>query len=263
MLKAVREAKVHTSWVNANEAYEAALRAFVERVVVDDPDDPFRRDFEEVRRPVAYFGVFNALSQLLVKLAAPGVPEIYQGTELWDDSLVDPDNRRPVDFARRGALLAELRAAIVRAGGDLRPLAAELVASAADGRIKLFLTRRGLGARREHAELFRDGAYRPLGARGPGGQHLVAFARVLGRDAVVAIAPRLTLRLAGGALRPPLGAAAWGDTRLILPPDLPADRYENLLTGEPIRAARDHDGAGLAVAEALGAFPVALLRGRT
>jgi (1->4)-alpha-D-glucan 1-alpha-D-glucosylmutase len=133
------------------------------------------------------------------------VPEIYQGNELWDDGLVDPDNCRPVDFIGRTAMLGALRSAIGRAGGDLTALAAELVASAHDGRIKLFLTHRGLDARRRWPDLFRDGAYRPLTVRGATAPHVTAFARVRDGEAVVAVAPRLTLRLADGALRPPLG----------------------------------------------------------
>src|SRR5205823_2953976 len=126
MLKAIKEAEVHTSWVNPNAEYEEATRTFVTQVLSEDPADAFRLDFAGLQRRVAFFGQVNGLSQVLLKLTSPGVPDVYQGQELWDFSLVDPDNRRPVDYDRRRALLADLRERI--AGGDLPGLCKELLA---------------------------------------------------------------------------------------------------------------------------------------
>jgi (1->4)-alpha-D-glucan 1-alpha-D-glucosylmutase len=184
------------------------------------------------------------------------VPEIYQGNELWDYSLVDPDNRRPVDFARRRALLDELRRAADRIRPDRRFLAAALLRTSHDGRVKLYVTHRALALRRAAPELFRCGRYLPLAAQGRAREHVCAFARVAGDDAVVAVAPRLTLKLAGGAERPPVGDI-WGDARVALPADLPAGAYRDAFTGATI-SLPGPDGA-LRLADTLGTFPLALL----
>ncbi len=257
MRKATKEAKVHTSWVNPNTEYDDAVRDFVCRVLADE--GPFLTDFLALQRRVAFFGYFNSLGQVLLKLTCPGVPDFYQGTELWDFSLVDPDNRRPVDYGRRQDVLAELRGRIDRDGDDLRPLAAELLAAVHDGRIKLYLTYRALNFRREHPKLFAEGAYLPLEASGIKRDHVCAFARCVGEEAVLVVVPRLLVRLVGGEEQPPLGAAVWGQTRLLLPQQLAGRTYRNLFTGERIAAAV-HDGPPeLLLGAVLGRFPVALL----
>jgi (1->4)-alpha-D-glucan 1-alpha-D-glucosylmutase len=262
MEKATKEAKVHTSWINPNEEYDAAVRDFVGRVLPDTADDPFLADLLAVQRRVAFFGYFNSLSQVLLKLTCPGVPDTYQGTELWDFSLVDPDNRRPVDYRVRRELLADLRESIERAGPDLVPLARELLAALPDGRIKLYLTYRTLHFRRCEEELFAQGSYLPLEATGARRENACAFARCLGGRAVVVVVPRLVVRLTSGVERSPLGAEVWDNTWLFLPPRL-ADRcYRNLYTGE-VLTARSPDGMpGLPLASVLGQFPVALLESR-
>ena len=188
MSKATKEAKVHTSWINPNEEYDRALSEFVSGILKPGRQQHFLNEFTPLQQRVAYYGQFNALSQLLLKLTAPGVPDIYQGNELWDFSLVDPDNRRPVDYQQRRRLLDELKRRVAQAGlagrgdgagerpaGDLRALAQELVEQCPDGRIKLFVTYRTLNLRREQAALFRDGAYRALTAGGAQADHVVAF----------------------------------------------------------------------------------------
>src|SRR6185503_5810098 len=152
MIKAIREAKVNTSWLNPNTAYDDAVRAFVAAILEDAPSNRFLADFRSLQRTVAHYGAFNSLSQTLLKLAAPGVPDIYQGAELWDFSLVDPDNRRPVDFDLRAWWLGEL----VDARADHAALARALVESKEDGRVKLYLAHQALTCRRAHAELFRE-----------------------------------------------------------------------------------------------------------
>jgi (1->4)-alpha-D-glucan 1-alpha-D-glucosylmutase len=255
MEKATREAKVHTSWINPNAAYDAAMRRFVVGILDPRRSSRFLADLAAFSARVAFFGRFNSLSQTLVRLTAPGVPDLYQGCELWDLSLVDPDNRRPVDFALRGRLLDDLERAAAR---DLPGLAAELLASAADGRIKLHVIRSALALRRERPALFAAGAYAPLAATGPAAEQLIAFARTHAGAAAVILAPRLTARLAGGEQRPPVGDL-WGDTWLALPHAAPGDCYRDRLTGAEHRVAARDGVAGLALAELLASFPVALL----
>src|SRR5581483_10679020 len=172
LIKAIREAKVHSSWLHSNEEYEQAVRDFVQAIL--DPASAFFRDFGEFQRPVARAGMFNSLSQTLLKVTAPGVPDFYQGSELWDFSLVDPDNRRPVDYAHRQQLLASLRR---NESADRAALADELLRQAEDGRVKMFVTSRALCYRRDNRELFDRGEYAPLQTSGERERHVVAFAR--------------------------------------------------------------------------------------
>src|SRR5581483_1664892 len=198
------------------------------------------------------FGAFNALAQLLVKIAAPGVPDFYQGTEVWDLSLVDPDNRRPVDFAARRRLLDALLADGA-AAQDLPAFVRELVKLKDDGRVKLFVMRQALVFRRRHAALFQRGDYRPLDVVGPLAEHACAFARVAEGEAAVAVVPRLLARR--GIEAPPLGPEYWGgDTRVVVPADL-SRRATNVLTGEALVA----DAGGLRLADVFASSPVALL----
>jgi (1->4)-alpha-D-glucan 1-alpha-D-glucosylmutase len=259
MLKALHEAKVHTSWINPNAEYDEAIREFIGHILDEGANRAFLDDFRAFQRRVSHHGLFNSLSQTLLKLAAPGVPDTYQGTELWDFSLVDPDNRRPVDYERRSRMLLDLRSAAESAGGDLRPLARGLVAAKEDGRIKLYVTHRSLQARRDHAGLFTAGEYIPLAAEGSKVAHLFAFARRAGDAAAIVAVPRLVARPAPEPDRPPLGAEAWQDTRLALTGLDPALRWRNAFTGE-LLAPQDRGGQpSLAAADLFADFPVALL----
>jgi (1->4)-alpha-D-glucan 1-alpha-D-glucosylmutase len=258
MQKATKEAKVHTSWVNPNEEYDEAVQQFVARIL-SDPDDPFLKDLQAFQRKIAFFGSCNSLAQVLLKLTCPGVPDFYQGSELWDLSLVDPDNRRLVDYRRRRELLNDLQGRIDEAGGDLRPLVAELLANVPDGRVKLYLIYQALHFRRVHEQLFAQGAYLPLEAAGAKRDHVCAFARSAGDEAVLVAVPRLVARLVGGAEQPPMGPEVWGTTRLLLPPALAARSYRNLFTGEVLAADNQDGTSSLSLAAALGCFPVALL----
>ena len=259
MQKATKEAKTHTSWLNPNERYDQAMRLFVDRLLEGRPGDRFFESIGALARRVAFFGQFNALAQTLLKLAAPGVPDFYQGCELWNLSLVDPDNRRPVDYEQRRALLGELKARIESAGGDLAPLARELLEAGADGRVKLYLIYRALNFRKEHEALFRDGEYLALEIAGAMREHAVAFARRLEQDAVIAVVPRLVARLTGGNEAPPLGESAWKDTRVLLPPEIAGRPYHNIFTGQAV-GVQAHDGAAeLMLKDIFSDFPVALL----
>ncbi|MBI4504703.1 MAG: malto-oligosyltrehalose synthase, partial [Chloroflexi bacterium] len=259
MEKATREAKVHTSWVNPNEPYDAAVHTFVERLLPDGGEDPFLDDFRPVQRRVAFYGQLNGLVQALLKHTAPGVADTYQGTELWDLSLVDPDNRRPVDYARRRALLADLQARTESDGGDLRALARELLAADYDGRVKLYVVYRALTFRRAHAALFAHGGYQPLEAGGTKREHVVAFARTLDDSRAVVVAPRLVVRLTGGVERPPCGEAVWQDTWLALPHERADQAYRDRFTGAVLAVGHDGGVPGLPLAEVCRDFPLALL----
>jgi (1->4)-alpha-D-glucan 1-alpha-D-glucosylmutase len=196
---------------------------------------------------------------VLLKLTCPGVPDLYQGTELWDFSLVDPDNRRPVDYRRRRDLLANLRRRVDQAAPDLTALARELVRTISDGTIKLYLIHRTLTCRRSREGLFVRGSYLPLKTAGTRREHVCAFARSLDGQAVVVVVPRLVARLTEGALRPPLGPAVWQDTHLRLPQRLAGRTFRNLYTGEVLRADEGKGVPGLPLGKVLGQFPVALL----
>jgi (1->4)-alpha-D-glucan 1-alpha-D-glucosylmutase len=259
LLKAAREAKLHTSWINPNPAYDDALQQFVARVLTPGPANRFLADLAAFQAPVARLGMVGSLAATLLKIAAPGVPDFYQGTELWDLSLVDPDNRRPVDFAARRAGLAALTARI--ATGDLRGLARELTEGWTDGGIKLYVIHRALGARHAAPALFGQGRYVPLAVAGAAESSVCAFARCHGPAAAIVVVPRLVARLTGKGARLPLGRGVWGDTRVLLPAELGAGSFVDRFTGALFRPAL-HDGqATLAVGELLVDAPVALLLG--
>ncbi|CAA9567141.1 MAG: GH13_26 / GH13 [uncultured Thermomicrobiales bacterium] len=247
--KATREAQVQTSWINPNAAYDEAVSSFVGAVLDDTKPNPFLDDFASLRDKVAVFGAWNALSQQVLKLTSPGVPDVYQGTELWDLSLVDPDNRRPVDYGLRTGMLRDL---LARADDPALP--ADLVAGFSDGRIKLHVTHRALAFRRDHPDLFTDGDYLALDATGPRRDHVVAFARRLGDQAIVVVVPRLVAGLTKGNPVPPTGAV-WDKTTLPVPDAAPGVTYRNLFTGETVTVGE----GGLALGDVLGTFPVAVL----
>ncbi len=247
MEKAVREAKLRTSWTNPDVPYEKAISAFITGALSRNTGEEFLSDFEDTCRPVWRAGAINSLAQLAIKLAAPGVPDIYQGAELWDFSLVDPDNRTPVDFGIRQHLLE----AVV----DAEPQA--LLGDWATGAPKLALTAAGLRLRRERPALFASGSYLPLSSVGDGARHVVAFARLLDDAFVVVIAPRFVLALTEGADRPLVPPDRWGDTAVALPESLRSRQMRDALT-----SAVHEAGSSLRLAEALRHMPVALLADR-
>lgn len=255
MAKATHEAKVHTSWTNPDETYDQAIADFIAALLDRDKNAGFIESFDAFARRVAYFGRFNSLSQTLLKLVAPGVPDIYRGTESWDYSLVDPDNRRPVDYDLLRTRLSDLKARSDSPDCDRAALSAELVESMQDGGIKLYLIQRTLTYRRDYQALFNEEDYVPLAAQGAKAAHVCAFVRVLQDQVVVAVVPRLIVGLTEGVETPPLGVDVWGDTSLVLPDEFRERDYINLFTDEK----RSMTGESLPLASLLSSFPVALL----
>jgi (1->4)-alpha-D-glucan 1-alpha-D-glucosylmutase len=241
MTKAVREAKVHTSWIYETEEYGRAVEHFVSRTLRSRTAARFLASFVPFQRRVAQTGMVNSLAQLVLKLASPGVPDFYQGTELWDLSLVDPDNRRAVDFGRRQALLDGLQPVIARleAGDVVDSEVSQLIDSWVDARIKLFTIARGLRFRRDHADMLLSGGYEPLDAEGPSADHVVAFLRRDASGILLAIVPRLVCSLPNGNRPLPLGPDTWGTTRLLLPSWADGEQFRHLLTGETLRVTTE------------------------
>ncbi len=262
MQKAIKEAKVHTSWVAQDEAYETALRSFVERALTGPAAPAFLRTFVPFARMVARIGMFNALSQLVLKLTAPGVVDCYQGSELWELSLVDPDNRRPVDFALRRRLLDELGPLLAETDPAARTRGVEaLLADWPDGRIKMFVLASLLRERRERRDLFIDGTYEPLhGTDERSRRHIVSFARRHGYTVLTVAVPRLLLGVLPDRLSAPLGEPAWGQARLRLPEDLRDAEGVNLLTHERVTPHATEEGPDVAAADLFRHCPVALVR---
>ena len=256
VLKAAKEAKLNTSWVNPNDAYDDAVQRFVAAVLEPGPGNRFLADFEAFHANVARLGMVNSLAQTLLKITAPGVPDFFQGTEVWDFHLVDPDNRRPVDYAARAALLTGLQERIDHE--DLASVARDLLAHWEDGRIKLYVIRQALHCRRRWPELFLAGDYVPLDTGGAFADRLVALARRRASGVVLTVVPRLTAALTDDGARLPLGGEVWQDTWVDVPRDFPAAAYTNLFTGATSGAPLE-DGRRMRVGDLLAEFPIALL----
>jgi (1->4)-alpha-D-glucan 1-alpha-D-glucosylmutase len=250
MIKAAREAGEHTSWLEPEEAYETALAGFVEGILDPSPQNEFMPAFVPFCKKIAFFGLFNSLSQCLLKIAAPGIPDFYQGTELPQLALVDPDNRRPVAYDKRRRLLK----AIGRESSDPLAQVAGLLENRDDGRVKLFVIARALATRRQRKNVFQSGRFLPLEASGTSRRHIVAFAREAGGQWCAAVVPRFLTALVGEN-QDPLGKNVWRDTAVMLPPEAPRS-WRNIFTSQSIQ-----ETTGIAVGDALQHFPVALLLG--
>jgi len=252
MTKACREAKARTSWARVNDAYEAATTAFVKALLDSRPANAFLEELRAAVAMIGWAGYLNSLSMVAVKYTSPGVPDCYQGNELLDLSLVDPDNRRPVDYARRRALLAEF-AALPEAPGEAELRA--IFAASTDGRAKLYVTWRLLALRRAREALFADGAYAPLHTGGDRARHAIAFARRRGKETAITVAPRLAATLGASAPGEMPCGAIWGDTRVEIPFLGDGAQLRDAITGRVRRLA----GGGIALSELLDAAPVAVL----
>ena len=260
MEKAVREAKLRSSWTDPAEEFEKELEGFINALLrARGPGrSPFLGELSALVGEVARPGLWNAIARVVAHLASPGTPDLYQGDELWNFALVDPDNRRPVDYAQRTKLLGELarRQHSVR---ELWPFVRELAARPEDDRLKLWVTWRMLEARRAHESLFVGGEYVPLTVDGAGVEHVVAFARRTGDASAIAVFGRRLRTLAGGITLP--AADAWRDTTVLLPPSLPGRRWLCALTGRVVASEHRGSGSAFAVGQLFAEFPATLLLG--
>jgi (1->4)-alpha-D-glucan 1-alpha-D-glucosylmutase len=250
MVKALREAKRHSSWLNPNEEYEHAMREFAARILA--PEGPFLTDFLEFQALIARAGAFNSLAQTLLKITVPGVPDFYQGTEIWDFSLVDPDNRQPVDYVLRQQLFQTLPApqeAVAPA------FTTGLLRNLADGRLKLFVMSRALDLRRRRRELFERGQYLSLSGQGLRARHIISFARRTQQHTVIVVATRFFATLLSEA-EFPIGEGVWGDTVIQLPAELKGC-YRDVFTGK--RLCLDKAETEVPLAQVCEQLPFALL----
>ena len=239
MAKALHEAKVNTSWIQPNEKWDTATCEFVAHILEPGPKNKFLPVFLPVVEEIARLGAINSLAQLVLKLTAPGVPDIYQGNEIWDFSLVDPDNRRPVDYQKRRAMLEALP--------NTTP--EEMLRTWSDGRIKLFITQRLLRSRRDHADLFLHGSYLPLATTGAHAESCVAFAREHAGAWLIVLVPRISSRVGF----PPVGTL-WQDTAVALPEGTIGAAAVDIFTGQELQL----NNHALKVAEAMATLPVAV-----
>ncbi|WP_443029175.1 malto-oligosyltrehalose synthase [Spirulina sp. CS-785/01] len=249
IIKAIREAKVYTAWLKPDTGYEDGFTKFAERLLKPGKKNEFLEDFLAFQKKIQHYGVFNSLSQILLKLTSPGVPDIYQGTELWDLSLVDPDNRRPVDYKLRTKLLRGIKKGLDK---DTPALLTELLKNPADGRVKLFLIYQLLQVRQQYSELFQRGDYQKLTVIGSWQEHIVTFSRTWGETTLIAIAPRFLTRLIKEN-ELPLGEHIWHETRISLPPGS-SRRWKDLISGQTLNSEDT-----LLIRDILSQFPVALL----
>jgi (1->4)-alpha-D-glucan 1-alpha-D-glucosylmutase len=240
MTKALKEAKINTSWIQPNEEWDAAMHDFIARILDSSPRNKFLPIVLPAAKEIIRLGAINSLTQTLLKLTSPGVPDIYQGTEIWDYSLVDPDNRRPVDY--------ELRRQMLKSLSNATP--GELMQTWPDGRIKLFLTKHILELRRRHADLFERGEYLPLHTSGTFEECCISFVRRLDDNWIAVIAPRLSSRVGF----PPIGEV-WQDTVIQLPESFSLKDAHDLFTCRPVR----HHNRGVSVGDALSVLPFAVI----
>jgi (1->4)-alpha-D-glucan 1-alpha-D-glucosylmutase len=259
--KSVREAKLRSTWSAPNTAYETVAQEFLTRLLSDNNTAFLRADIAAAAQTLAPAGALNGLSQTLLRLSVPGVPDLYQGNEFWDFSLVDPDNRRPVDYgARIDALdtIAGCEAETVNHNFTNQPinqLIHQLINRWQDGHIKQWLINQTLSARAQHRALFLHGDYQPLTVEGEQADHVIAFLRRNHHDFLLVVVPRLSASLLGDSVIPHIPPAAWGDTKVILPPQLSDANFTSPLGAHSLRA---HQTA-LPLEKVLANFPVNFL----
>ncbi|MFZ5447284.1 MAG: malto-oligosyltrehalose synthase [Thermodesulfobacteriota bacterium] len=256
VIKAAREAKVHTRWIAPNHEHENALTAFLAGILDDNGNNEFLRNFQEFQSKLAYYGALNSLSQVLLKISSPGVPDFYQGTELWDFSLVDPDNRRPVDFQERPRLLQDLKR---KEAKNPASLIREMFRHWQRGGIKLFVTYKALNFRKSHPELFLQGDYLSLVTRGTRKKNVIAFARRRENTWVVVVAARLFTKILP-ARDISSGQEVWQGNFVPLPQDAPEEWF-NVFTGEKLKSIQQQQTRLLPLDQLLRNLPVALLSG--
>lgn len=250
LLKAIKEAKIHTSWINPYEDYEKAIQDFIRHILNLEPDNQFLADFETFIQPIIKAGMFNSLAQIVLKMTTPGIPDFYQGSELWEFNLVDPDNRRPVDYSNRKNLLHMLKEK-----GDEDPgrLLGHLMETSEDGRIKLYLTSQILHFRKQYPILFQEGNYIPIEVTGERANHVVAFSRSnKDQQQVIVAVGRFYTQLPNFDAKDPVGDV-WGNTTLTLPQELEGN-YRDIVSG-----ATFEKNGHLALHQVFSKLPIAIL----
>ncbi|MEW6108569.1 MAG: malto-oligosyltrehalose synthase [Nitrospirota bacterium] len=257
MIKALREAKINTSWINPDAIYEEALLIFIDSVLSDTSGNRFLNDFRPFQKMISDYGMSNSLSQTLLKITSPGVPDFYQGTEIWNFSLVDPDNRRPVDYGTRKKMLEEIKRLESEIG--ILKLAKELTASRNDGRIKLYVICKALNYRKNNRQLFEGSEYIPLEIHGEMANNICAFSRVLLNRRVIVVVPRFLTQFCNQTGDISFPGEEWEDSFLAVPFDDAGAGYMNVFTGEILTVRNQNEAAVLNIREIFGNFPVALL----
>ena len=253
IVKATREAMINTRWTEPNKAHESALTAFIERLLSPE-NESFLGDFGSFQKSIAYCGMVNGLAQILLKITCPGVPDFYQGSELWDFRLVDPDNRGAVDFGERSRLLESV---VRESDADLASAARDFGEHWPDGRIKLHVIRKTLAYRLKADELFSRGDFISLEARGKRAEHLIAYMRRLDDLCTLTVVPRWLAAAQGDSGQTDV-RDFWQDTILILPRQT-SGSWRNIFTGVVIRGQSSDDNQALLIRDLLAQFPIALL----
>ncbi|MGL5080820.1 MAG: malto-oligosyltrehalose synthase [Microcoleaceae cyanobacterium] len=250
VIKAIREAKVHTAWLRPDSTYEEGFMEFIDQILCPSGDNEFLVTFRPFQQKIAFYGIFNSLSQTLLKMTSPGLPDFYQGTELWDLSLVDPDNRRPVDFQQRLSFLQEIKR---RCRTGIKGLIEDLMTTWEDGRLKLFLITKVLGVRKKYLGIFQKGHYQPLTVTGKHKGHIIAFARTYGESAAITISPRFLSHVTQASLFP-LGESVWEDTAVEIPSQFINRTWREVIADQDIP-----ESSHVLVGQILQSFPAALL----
>jgi (1->4)-alpha-D-glucan 1-alpha-D-glucosylmutase len=253
-IKAIREAMVHTRWTEPNTAHERAVCSFIQKVLSPQDNSPFWYRVAPFLQKVVHAGMINGLSQALLKIACPGVPDFYQGSELWNRHLVDPDNRRPVDFQIR---TEALQALVDSAHFETAGIASELLTQWPDGRVKLYMIWKALGCRRQHPALFREGEFIPLEVAGDRSHHIISFLRRHGKEQAVIVIPRWMANIPN-SVDTTLAGRFWRGTNLRLPPGT-SNTWRNVFTAKNIDCKLDGSNPFIEVGDLFGDFPVALL----
>lgn len=257
ILKASREAKVNTSWINTNIMYEDALLVFIESIMNESSDNRFLKDFRAFQGKISQYGMFNSLSQTLLKITSPGVPDFYQGTEIWNFRLVDPDNRQPVDYPLRIKMLEDLKKR--ESEIPLYELARDLTINKETGMIKLYMIYKALNYRKENRKLFERGEYLPLEVMGKREDNVCAFVRRIGNTRIISAVPRFFTKLIPQPTDLPFGEKVWGDSFIVVPIAEPGARYRNIFTDELLTARNYKDATALHLSEIFSNFPVAMM----
>ncbi len=249
-LKAVREAKENSNWIKFDSDYEGGIAEFITAILDNDPSNKFLADFIPFQRKIAWYGIFNSLSQTALKLTTPGIPDCYQGAETWDLNLVDPDNRRQVDFANRKIALDAI---VAREGGDLQALVKDLLTSMTNGHVKMYLYHRSLNLRKTKHDVFEKGQYLPLSFKGSHKNSVVGFVKKYAGSCIAVVVPRfLTGFVPEGRL--PLGRDLWRDTAMSMPSEAMPSSWRNILTNETVPGV-----SNTLVGDLFSSFPLAIL----